>query len=181
MKKKQNQLQSACLRILLGFLACSILLFAIAHSQFSYLALLAVSAFFRQQSIQRVEHWLRQFKPLHTCVAISGIAVVVNLISGTPASAQWNGAQTAANTALTPYLGGDIVGLLFTIVFLLLFFLIVGGLMTWGYKAFRNEDAAVPMTAFIVGTVIYVGGEVFSKLFFGGGGANPAGCISLLQ
>ena len=57
--------------------------------------------------------------------------------------------------------GADVVTLLFTVVFLLLFFLIIGGLMTWGYQAFRNEAAAVPMTAFIVGTAIFVGGEVF--------------------
>ncbi len=172
--KKQTQLPSTYFRIILGFATCSILLLAISHPQVAYLGLLAVSAFFSQQSIQKVSQWLRHFKPIQTCASIGGVAAIANLVSASPASAQWNGAQTAADTALGTYIGNDIVSLLFTIVFLLLFFLIIGGLMTWGYKAFRNEDAAVPMTAFIVGTVIFVGGEVFSNLFFGGGGANPA-------
>ena len=141
---------NALYRILLGFIACSLLLFAVAHPQFSYLALLAVSAFFRQQSIQKVRTLAAavQATPDLCCYQWDRrsrqLGQLAHLLPR-------NGlrAQTAADTALSPYLGGDIVGLLFTIVFLLLFFLIVGGLMTWGYKAFRNEDAAVPMTAFI--------------------------------
>ena len=156
-------------RIILGFAACSVMLFALAHPQTAYLVLLAISAVFRQQSVHRIEHWLRRFEPIGMFASIGAFAVIANLITGTAASAQWAGAQDAANTALSTYIGADVVKLLFTVVFLLLFFLIIGGLMTWGYKAFRNEDAAVPMTAFIVGTVIFVGGEVFSKLFFSGG------------
>jgi hypothetical protein len=38
--------------------------------------------------------------------------------------------------------------------------------MAWGYKAYRNEEASVPMSAFIVGVVIFAGGEIFSGLFF---------------
>ena len=174
MKTKQNRLQLAYFRIILGFATCSVLLFAIAHPQVAYLALLAISATFSQQSIPKLEQWLLRFRPIKACASTGAVAVIANLVSGTAASAQWQGAQTAADTALGAYIGNDVVSLLFTIVFLLLFFLIVGGLMTWGYKAFRNEDAAVPMTAFIVGTVIFVGGEVFSNLFFGGGGAGPA-------
>ena len=156
-------------RIILGFTACSSLLFAIAHPQSAYIGLLAISAVLRQQSIQRIEYWLRRFEPIKMFASIGVLAVIANLITGAAASAQWAGAKSAADTALASYIGADVVTLLFTVVFLLLFFLIIGGLMTWGYKAFRNEDAAVPMTAFIVGTVIFVGGEVFSKLFFSGG------------
>ena len=179
MRTKQNKLQQVCFqqvcfRIILGFTTCSVLLFAIAHPQIAYLALLAISATLNQQSIQKLEPWFRHVKPIKACASISGIAVLANLISSRAASAQWAGAQGAANATLGGYIGTDIVTLLFTVVFLLLFFLIIGGLMTWGYKAFRNEDAAVPMTAFIVGTVIFVGGEVFSSLFFGGGGTTPA-------
>lgn len=174
MNQKQNQFQRAYFRIALGFVTCSVLVFVIAHPHFAYLALLGISAVFTKHSVQTLEKWLRHFKPLQACASIGAIAVLANLVVGTSASAQWQGAQTAADTALGNYIGNDVVTLLFTIVFLLLFFLIIGGLMTWGYKAFRNEDAAVPMTAFIVGTVIFVGGEVFSNLFFGGGGANPA-------
>ena len=174
MNQKQSPFQRTSFRIALGFAACSILVFAIAHPHFAYLSLLGISAVFTKHSVQTLEKWLRHLKPLQSCASIGAVAVIANLVGGTPASAQWQGAQTAADTALGNYIGNDVVSLLFTIVFLLLFFLIVGGLMTWGYKAFRNEDAAVPMTAFIVGTVIFVGGEVFSSLFFGGGGANPA-------
>lgn len=169
MTSNHIQYKQAIFRIILGFAACSSLLFAIAHTQIAYLGLLAISALFRQQSIYRIEHWLRRFEPIKIFASVGVLAVIANLVTGTAASAQWQGAQTAANTALGSYIGTDVVTLLFTVVFLLLFFLIIGGLMTWGYKAFRNEDAAVPMTAFIVGTVIFVGGEVFSKLFFSGG------------
>ena len=164
--------EQIALRILLGFTACIIMLFALTHLQIAYLGLLAISAAFRQQSVHRIEHWLKRFEPFKMFASISAFAIIANLVTGTAASAQWQGAQTAANTALSTYIGADVVKLLFTVVFLLLFFLIIGGLMTWGYKAFRNEDAAVPMTAFIVGTVIFVGGEVFSKLFFSGGAAT---------
>ena len=169
MTLNRTRYKQVTFRIILGFAACSTLLFAIAHPQVSYLGLLAISAVFRQQSIHRVEYWLKRFAPIKMFASIGALAAIANLVTGTAASAQWTGAQTAANTALSTYIGADVVTLLFTVVFLLLFFLIIGGLMTWGYKAFRNEDAAVPMTAFIVGTVIFVGGEVFSKLFFSGG------------
>ncbi|MEO0770112.1 MAG: hypothetical protein AAFY72_11900 [Cyanobacteria bacterium J06649_4] len=169
-----SRYQQATFRIILGFAASSVFLFALSHPQIAYLTLLAISAAFKQQSIRRVKHWLRCFKPIKLVVSVGVLATVANLVAGTAASAQWQGAQSAANTALSGYIGADTVTLLFTVVFLLLFFLIIGGLMTWGYKAFRNEDAAVPMTAFIVGTVIFVGGEVFSNLFFGGGAGTPA-------
>lgn len=174
MTSNRTLYQHASFRIILGFAACNSLLFAISHPQIAYLGLLAISAVFRQQSVHRVEYWLRRYRPIKMFASVGILAVIANLVTGTAASAQWVGAKTAANTALSAYIGADVVTLLFTVVFLLLFFLIVGGLMTWGYKAFRNEDAAVPMTAFIVGTVIYVGGEVFSKLFFGGITPAPA-------
>lgn len=179
MTPNRTRSQQATFGIILGFTACSIFLFALTHPQVTYLGLLATSAVFRQQSVHRIEHWLRRFKPISMLASIGAFAVIANLVTGTAASAQWNGAQDAANTALATYIGADVVKLLFTVVFLLLFFLIIGGLMTWGYKAFRNEDAAVPMTAFIVGTVIFVGGEVFSKLFFSGGATTaPADSAS---
>lgn len=168
MTSNRTQYQQARFRIILGFAACSIFLFAFAHPQIAYLRLLAISALLRQQSIRRIEHWLRCYQPIKMFVSVGVLAAIANLVTGTAASAQWAGAKSAADSALSAYIGSDIVTLLFTVVFLLLFFLIIGGLMTWGYKAFRNEDAAVPMTAFIVGTVIFVGGEVFSKLFFDG-------------
>ncbi|MEM9002710.1 MAG: hypothetical protein AAGE59_04185 [Cyanobacteria bacterium P01_F01_bin.86] len=168
MIKNRTRYQQVTFRIILGFAACSMFLFALAHPQIAYLGLLALSAFFRQQSVHRIEHWLRRYKPIKVFASVGMLAVLANLATGTAASAQWAGAKSAADSALSAYIGADVVTLLFTVVFLLLFFLIIGGLMTWGYKAFRNEDAAVPMTAFIVGTVIFVGGEVFSKLFFGG-------------
>lgn len=169
MARHRTLYEQVTLKIILGFAACSVMLFALAHPQVAYLGLLAISAVFRQQSVHKIEHWLRRFAPIKMFASVGVLAVSANLITGTAASAQWQGAQTAANSALSAYIGADVVTLLFTVVFLLLFFLIIGGLMTWGYKAFRNEDAAVPMTAFIVGTVIFVGGEVFSKLFFSGG------------
>lgn len=172
MTPRQHRHKQIVFRIILGFTTCSFVLFALTHAQIAYLMLLAISALLKQQSVQRFEHWLRRFEPMKILVSISALAVMANLMTATDASAQWQGAQNAANTALASYIGADVVTLLFTVVFLLLFFLIIGGLMTWGYKAFRNEDAAVPMTAFIVGTVIFVGGEVFSKLFFSGGGAT---------
>ena len=168
MTLNRTRYQQVTFRIILGFAACSLFLFALSHPQIAYLGLLAISALLRQQSIRSIEHWLRRYKPIKMFVSVGVLAAIANLVTGTAASAQWAGAKNAANTALGTYIGADVVTLLFTVVFLLLFFLIIGGLMTWGYKAFRNEDAAVPKTAFIVGTVIFVGGEVFSKLFFGG-------------
>ena len=168
MTLNRTRYQQVTFRIILGFAACSIFLFALLYPQIAYLGLLATSALLRQQSIRRLENWLRRHQPTKMFVSVGILTAIVNLVTGTAASAQWAGAQSAADSALSAYIGADIVTLLFTVVFLLLFFLIIGGLMTWGYKAFRNEDAAVPMTAFIVGTVIFVGGEVFSNLFFGG-------------
>ena len=97
------------------------------------------------------------------------LAVLATVLIPTPVFAQWDGVQTAATTHLAPNLGTNgtaVVDFLFAIVFMLLFFLIVGGLMAWGYKAYRNEEASVPMSAFIVGVVIFAGGEIFSALFF---------------
>jgi len=169
MTPNQTLYKKITFRIILGFAACSSLLLALAHPQSAYLGLLAISAIFKHHSVHGIEHWLKRFAQIKVFASVGVLAVIANLLGGTAASAQWAGAQTAANSALSAYIGADVVTLLFTVVFLLLFFLIIGGLMTWGYKAFRNEDAAVPMTAFIVGTVIFVGGEVFSKLFFSGG------------
>jgi len=169
MTKQQISFEQVYFRMILGFTVCSSLLFAFAHPQVAYLGLLAISAIFSKQSVRGIEHWFRRFKPFKLYVFVGILSILANLVTNSAASAQWQGAQTAANTALGSYIGADVVTLLFTVVFLLLFFLIIGGLMTWGYRAFRNEDAAVPMTAFIVGTVIFVGGEVFSQLFFSGG------------
>lgn len=173
MTPNRTRYNEAVFRIILGFAVCSIFLFSLAHPQVAYLGLLGISAVFRQQSVRRIECWLRHYQPVKMFVSIGALATIVNLTTNTAASAQWQGAQNAANTALSSYIGADVVKLLFTVVFLLLFFLIIGGLITWGYKAFRNEEAAVPMSAFMIGVVIFVGGEVFSKLFFSGGAATP--------
>ena len=109
MTPTRTRYQQVTFRIILGFAACSTLLFAVTHPQVSYLGLLAISAVFRQQSVHRVEHWLRRFAPIKMFASIGILAVIANLVTGTAASAQWAGAQTAANTALSTYIGADIV------------------------------------------------------------------------
>ncbi|MEN8443496.1 MAG: hypothetical protein ABG776_00630 [Cyanobacteria bacterium J06555_13] len=175
MIKTRPTYESNGFRIFLGFAASMTFLCAITHPQISYLILLAISAFWKDSSFKSIQHFVRRFHPIKLTATIAGLATIANFFFPAPVFAQWQGAKSAADTSLGPYIGADVVTLLFTIVFLLLFFLIIGGLMTWGYKAFRNEDAAVPMTAFIVGTVIFVGGEVFSSLFFSGGLGTGAG------
>ena len=170
MNRQQNLMETATSRIVLGFIGSGILFFAFNHPQISYVALLAASAFLCKQPVERIESYFHQtvnrwrFFP----ISVGILAFATGLLKPFPAHAQWNEAKDAATSSFGSYISADIITLLFTAVFLILFFLIVGGLMAWGYKAFRNEDAAVPMTAFIVGVIIFIGGEVFSKLFFGG-------------
>lgn len=162
---KRMNYGSVPFRISLGFAGSALLLFAVLHPGICYLSLLALSAFHKHLPIKQVQRWVQTWQPVYASVVI-GLFSTIAVLVPSPAMAQWNEAQDAAKAALDEYLGEGIVELLFTVVFILIFFLIMGGLMAWGYKAFRNEDAAVPMTAFIVGTVIFVGGEVFSALLF---------------
>lgn len=171
MARTRVNYNSVPFRISLGFAGTAVLLFAITHTGISYLFLLFCSAIYDKLPIDKMKRLSRGLNPIHAFSMIGILSSISLLATPFPAFAQWNGAQTAAQETLGTHVGEPTVTLLFTVVFLLLFFLIMGGLMAWGYKAFRNEDAAVPMTAFIVGTVIFVGGEVFSALFFGESGA----------
>jgi hypothetical protein len=176
--KRYRSQESILFRTTLGFAACSLLLFAIAHPHFSYLSLLAASAIFQTQPLSRIEIWSKRFgNPLRLLASTGLFAALSDLLLPSPSLAAWDGAQAAAQTAFGEFIGAtsglDVIALLFTAVFLILFFMIVGGLMSWGYRSFRNEEAAASMTAFIVGAVIFVGGEVFSRLFFGTAGATP--------
>lgn len=168
MKRKMNY-GSVPFRLSLGFAATAFMAFAFTHTSICYLFLLGISATHHRLPIGKMIQWMRSLNPVPASAVVGIISIASMVVLPAPALAQWNGAQTAAQASLGTYIGANVVSLLFTVVFLLLFFLIMGGLMAWGYKAFRNEDAAVPMTAFIVGTVIFVGGEVFSALFFSGG------------
>ena len=179
MTKKRMNTGSVPFRISLGFAGTSLLFFAFTHTSFCYLMLLLLCAVHEKLPIKQIQQWGKRLDPGYAALCIGIAAALSFVLIPSPAFAQWNDAQTAAQGALSPYIGADIVTLLFTVVFILIFFLIMGGLMAWGYEAFRNEDAAVPMTSFIVGTVIFVGGEVFSNLLFtgaptgGGGGGTP--------
>jgi hypothetical protein len=180
--KRYRSQESILFRITLGFAACSLLLFAIAHPHLSYLSLLAISALFNTQPLPRIEFWSKRLGSPLKLLAVTGmIATLSALLLPSSALAAWDGAQTAAQDAFGQFIGTtsglDVIKLLFTAVFLILFFMIIGGLMSWGYRSFRNEEAAASMTAFIVGAVIFVGGEVFSRLFFGatGTGATAPG------
>jgi hypothetical protein len=178
--KRYRFQESIPFRITLGFAACSLLLFAIAHPHLSYLSLLAISALFNTQPLPRIELWSKRLGGPLKLFTVTGIATLSSFLLPSSALAAWDGAQTAAQNAFGEFIGADsgldVVALLFTAVFLILFFMIIGGLMSWGYRSFRNEEAAASMTAFIVGAVIFVGGEVFSRLFFGAdgtGGVTP--------
>jgi hypothetical protein len=180
--KRYRSQESIVFRVTLGFAACSLLLLGIAHPHFSYLSLLAASAIFQTQPLSRIEIWSKRLgsplgNPLRLLASTGLVATFSALLLPSPSLAAWDGAQTAAQTAFGQFIGAssglDVIKLLFTAVFLILFFMIVGGLMSWGYRSFRNEEAAASMTAFIVGAVIFVGGEVFSRLFFGTSGATP--------
>jgi hypothetical protein len=180
--KRYRSQESIPFRITLGFAACSLLLFAISHPRLSYLSLLAISALFNTQPLPRIECWSKRLGSPLKLLAVTGmIATLSALLLPSSALAAWDGAQTAAQDAFGQFIGTtsglDVIKLLFTAVFLILFFMIIGGLMSWGYRSFRNEEAAASMTAFIVGAVIFVGGEVFSRLFFGatGTGATAPG------
>lgn len=177
MTSKRINYGSVPSRISLGFAATAFLLFSFTHAELCYLVLLALSAFHDKLPINQMQRWIKTLKPVSASVTAGLLSTISLFLVPSSANAQWNNAQTAATTALGGYIGNDVVDLLFTVVFILIFFLIMGGLMAWGYKAFRNEDAAVPMTSFIVGTVIFVGGEVFSNLLFtgGAGGGAPVG------
>jgi hypothetical protein len=177
--KRYPSHESIRFRITIGFAACSLLLFGIAHPHISYISLLAVSALFKTQPLARINAWSKRLgSPLKLLASAGIVATLSSLLLPSSALAAWDGAQTAAQTAFGEFIGTasglDVIKLLFTAVFLILFFMIVGGLMSWGYRSFRNEEAAASMTAFIVGAVIFVGGEVFSRLFFGAGGTSGA-------
>jgi hypothetical protein len=176
--KRYRSQKSVLFKVTLGFATCSVLLFAIAHPHTSYLSLLAVSALVKTQPLSRIEFWAKRLGSPIQVLALTGmVATLSSLLIPSSALAAWDGAQKAAQTAFGEFIGTtsglDVISLLFTAVFLILFFTIIGGLMSWGYRSFRNEEAAASMTAFIVGAVIFVGGEVFSRLFFGVGG-DPA-------
>ena len=173
MTSNRTRYQQAKFRIILGFAACSIFLFALAHPQISYVALLCFSALFKTQPIGRINLWARRLRsPLKVLGVTGALATGGALLIPAPASAAWDAAQDAAQSAFGEYIGEssgiDVITLLFTAVFLVLFLMIVGGLMAWGYRSFRNEEASASMTAFVVGTIIFIGGEVFSRLFFDG-------------
>lgn len=162
-------------RLSLGFAGTMLMCFAFTHTGISYLLLLGISAVHDKLPLKQMSRWVRSTNPVNASIVVGILTIASSLAIPSPAFAQWAGARAAADNTLGTYIGTNVTALLFTVVFLLLFFLIMGGLMAWGYKAFRNEDAAVPMTAFIVGTVIFVGGEVFSTLFFSNQGGNAAG------
>ena len=105
MTKQQILFEQIFFRIILGFTVCSSLLFAFAHPQVAYLGLLAVSAIFSKQSVRGIEHWFRRFKPFKLYVFVGILSILANLVTNSAASAQWQGAQTAANTALGSYIG----------------------------------------------------------------------------
>lgn len=180
METNRIQYQRAKFRIILGFAACGLFLFALAHPQITYVALLGLSALYRTQPIGRITHWMTKLRRPVRALGITGaIATGGVFLIPAPASAAWDSAQTAAQAAFGEYIGEgsgiDVIALLFTAVFLVLFLMIVGGLMSWGYRSFRNEEASASMTAFVVGTIIFVGGEVFSRLFFDGSGNGGLG------
>ena len=169
----QIQFQQAEFRIILGFAACSFFLFALAHPQITYVALLGLSALFKTQPIGRITLWTKRLRsPMRVLGVTGALSAGSAFLIPAPASAAWDAAQEAAQEAFGEYIGEgsgiDVIALLFTAVFLVLFLMIVGGLMAWGYRSFRNEEASASMTAFVVGTIIFVGGEVFSRLFFDG-------------
>ena len=173
MTLNQTRYQQAKFRIILGFAVCSLFLFALAHPQIAYVALLGFSALFKTQPLGRIALWTRRLRsPISTLGAAGVLTTGGALLIPAPASAAWDAAQEAAQEAFGEYIGDgsgiDVIALLFTAVFLVLFLMIVGGLMSWGYRSFRNEEASASMTAFVVGTIIFVGGEVFSRLFFDG-------------
>lgn len=170
MQSIRSRSHSTTLNIFSGFAATGLLAFAITHTGIAYLSLLCISAFFADRQLEDVERWVAKIPLTKLSMVIVGLlAVLSTVFIPTPALAQWQGVQDAATDNIAPKLGAtgtSTVDFLFAVVFMLLFFLIVGGLMSWGYKAYRNEEASVPMTAFIIGTVIFAGGEIFSQLFF---------------
>ena len=180
MTLNRTHYQQAKFRIILGFAACSLFLFALAHPQITYVALLGFSALFKTQPLGRIAIWMRRIRTPLSALGFTGLlATGGTLLIPSPASAAWDAAQDAAQEAFGEYIGEgsgiDVIALLFTAVFLVLFLMIVGGLMAWGYRSFRNEEASASMTAFVVGTIIFVGGEVFSRLFFDGTGGGEGG------
>ena len=170
MQRTHIRYKTTALSLFSGFAATGLLAFAITHTGIAYLALLCVSGFCADKQLKDVERWVTRLPLTKLAMSLIGVLAVFATVSiPTPAFAQWAGVKTAATTHLAPNLGTTgvaTVNFLFAVVFMLLFFLIIGGLMSWGYKAYRNEEASVPMSAFIVGTVIFAGGEIFSQLFF---------------
>ena len=173
----QIQKQDFLSFLIVGFATCSVILLAITHPQVSYLLLLGFSALFKTQPIGRIMLWTKHLRrPLRALGFTGVVATGGALLIPAPASAAWDAAQDAAQKSFGEYIGAksgiDVIELLFTAVFLVLFLMIVGGLMSWGYRSFRNEEASASMTAFVVGAIIFVGGEVFSRLFFDGTAAE---------